>query len=321
MNNNAQYLRECSLIIGDNQGNGIELANMHVKFTVHKADTQTPAFANIRVYNLSEDTAKRLQKEFTQVFLQAGYAGNLGLIFTGAVRQYRKGRENATDTFLDIVAQDGDTGYNWALMNTTIATGWNQQSLHESLLQSFDPFGIKTGYVPEFGGPNMPRAKVCYGMTRDYMRTLADGAGTSWHVADGLLNMVPYNSTLPGEAVVLTAKTGLIGLPQQTVDGITVKCLLNPKIKFGGQIKLDNNSIQQQQINIAYSAVNNFIDQATGENTALDNDGFYKVYAVNISGDTRGQDWYSNLICVGVNATAPLSGPYINAVASTGARM
>lgn len=304
-----QYIRKCSLILGDREGNGLELSGLHVKFTVYKSDTQSPAYADIRVYNVSSETAESLQKEYTHVFLQAGYEGNFGLIFSGAVRQYRKGRENATDTYFDILAQDGDEGYNFAVTNTTLAAGWKQQDLHERVMQAFDPFGIKTGYVPEFGGPPMPRGKVCYGMARDYMRTLADSAGTSWHIADGMLNMIPVASTLPGEAEVITAKTGMIGLPQQTINGITVKCLLNPKIRYGGKIKLDNASIQAAQFSVAYAAINYF--------PSLDADGVYKVYAVTMTGDTRGDAWYSDLICAAVDGTAPLTGPYINATASS----
>lgn len=304
-----QYGRQCSLIVGDDSGNGIELSNLRVVFTIGKSDTQSPAHALIRVYNMSDTTARTIQQEYTHVFLQAGYAGNFGLIFSGAVRQFRKGRENPTDTFLEIVAQDGDEGYNFAVANTTISRGWTQADLHERLMQSFDPFGIKTGYVPEFGGPSMPRAKVCYGMTRDYMRTLADSAGTSWHIADGVLNLVPVAATLPGEAVVLTRKTGLVGMPQQTINGITCRALLNPKIRYGGQIKLDNASIQKAQISVAYSAINYF--------PGLDDDGFYKVYAITMQGDTRGQAWYSDMICAAVDGTAPITGPYINATASS----
>lgn len=304
-----QYDRKCSLIVSDAAGNGLELSELRVRFSVHKSDTQSPAHANIRVYNLSDETARQVQKEFTRVSLQAGYVDGYGLIFSGTVRQFRRGRESTTDTFLDIIAQDGDTAYNFAVTNTTLAKGWDQASLHTRLVDSFSEFDVTKGYTPEFGGPAMPRAKACYGMTRDYMRTLAESAGTSWNIADSKVDLIPVAGTLPGEAVVLTAKTGMIGLPQQTISGITVRALLNPKLRYGGQVQLDNASIQQAPISVAYSAVNYF--------PSLDNDGYYKIYAVEMTGDTRGPEWYSDLICAAVDGTAPLSGPYINATASS----
>lgn len=305
----ALYGRVCSLIVGDASGAGLDLSELRVVFSIGKSDSQTPAHAIIRVYNPSPDTVRTVQREYTRVALQAGYEGNSGLVFSGAVRQVRHGRENQTDTFMEIVAQDGDQGYNFGVANTTLARGWGQLDVHEAVLQALDPYGVVAGYVPDFGGKPMPRAKVCYGMARDYLRTLAESAGTSCHVADGKLNMVPLSGTLPGEAVVLTRETGLVGMPQQTLNGITVRSLLNPRIRHGGQIKLDNASIQQAQLSVAYSATNYF--------PGLDADGNYKVYAISMRGDTRGQEWYSDLICAGVDATAPLTGPYINATASS----
>ena len=60
-------------------------------------------------------------------------------------------------------------------------------------------------------GPALPRGKVMYGMARKYMRDTAKQTGTSWSIQDGKVQMVPVRGYLPGEAVVLTAETGLVG--------------------------------------------------------------------------------------------------------------
>lgn len=305
----AQYKRACSLIVGDAAGNGLDLSSLRVTFTVNKADVQTPANAVIRVYNPSPETARQVQQEFTRVALQAGYQGNIGLIFRGTVSQARYGRENPTDTFLEIVAQDGDEAYNFATMNTTLAAGWKQDTMHGAVLQALDPYGVVEGHTPELTGNPMPRAKVCYGMARDYMRTLAESCGASWHIADGALNVIPTEETLPGEAVVLTSETGLIGMPQQTLNGIAVRSLLNPRIRHGGEIRIDNASVQLAQASVAYGALNFF--------PSLDADGAYKVYSIAMHGDTRGQAWYSDIICAAVDGTAPITGPAITASPSS----
>lgn len=307
------YQRTCSLIVGNASGGGLDLSHLRVTFTVNRADVQTPANAIIRVYNPNPETVQTVQQEYKQVYLQAGYGGTLGLIFSGGVRQVRHGRENQVDTFMEIVAQDGDTAYNFATMGQhngtgTLGAGWKQDDLHAAILKALDPYGVTQGYTPTFGGPSMPRAKVCYGMARDYLRTLAEGCGSSWHVSDGALNMVPMNGTLPGEAVEVNKDTGMIGMPQQTINGITVRSLLNPKIKHGGQIKLDNNSIQLAQMSVAVSALNQF--------PGIDSNGIYKVFAITMHGDTRGQEWYSDLICTGLDATAPLSNTFTNSLVS-----
>lgn len=305
-----QFIRRVSLIVGNAGGQGLDLSDLHIKFSIWSATTQSPKHTTIRVYNVSDSTAKQLQQEFQQVFLQAGYGDNFGLIFGGAIKQIRKGRENATDTFVDIIAADGDEAYNWAVVNTTLAAGWSQTDYHGALVQSMESYGIRAGYTPSFSQSQLPRGKVCYGMARDYMRQLAGASGTQWAIQDGQLHMVPIGSYLPNEAVVLTSDTGMVGVPTQTVDGIIVKCLLNPNINPGTRIQIDNASIQQAALSTDYTALNYF--------PSLDADGFYKVYAMTQTGDTRGPAFHTEMICAAVNGTAPLTSIYTNAVVNGG---
>jgi hypothetical protein len=304
-----QWKRKFSLVLGDAAGEGLDLSEFHCKFQTHRADTQTPGWLTVRIYNLSESTRLQIQQEYTNVFLQAGYEGNFGLIFKGKIRQKRAGRESPVDTFLDLLAQDGDTAYNYSVVNKTLAAGWKSRDVVDSIVESMKQYDVVEGYTPEFAAYANPRGKVMFGMARDTMRDLADTAGASWCIHEGKLTITPLNAPQPGEAFVLNAMTGLIGLPVQTIEGINVRCLLNPNIKFGGQVVLDNESIQDAQLSVAYSAINQF--------PGKDDDGFYKVYSVQHVGDTRGQSWYSDLITVAVDGTKPLSGPFLNAVASS----
>ena len=52
-------------------------------------------------------------KKNPAVMLQAGYEnGAYGIIFSGTILRIRTGRESATDTFLEIMAADGDIAFN-----------------------------------------------------------------------------------------------------------------------------------------------------------------------------------------------------------------
>jgi hypothetical protein len=69
------------------------LSALRVVFHVRRGDLQTPNSAAIRVYNVSETTKQRIEKEFTRVVLQGGYQGNFGIIFDGTIKQVRRGQE------------------------------------------------------------------------------------------------------------------------------------------------------------------------------------------------------------------------------------
>ena len=291
------YLRRCSLVVGGD-GQGLEMGDLRVTFQTHHADYETPNSADIRIYNLADETVRRIQKEFTQVVLQAGYAGNFGLIFGGNIRQVRRGRENGVDTYLDILASDGDRAYNFAVVNATLAAGATLQDQVAVASESMSDLGVAEGYIPDLAGQALPRGKAMYGMARQVMRDAADTSGGSWSIQNGALQLVPQQSYLPGEAVLLTAATGLVGQPEQTNEGIKVRALINPRFRVGGRIKIDNASIVQAKIELKASYVN--------KTPRLDSDGLYRILGVDFTGDTRGNDWYADLICVGLDDSAPI---------------
>lgn len=304
-----QFIRKVSLLIGSDAGDGLDLSELHLNFAVWSSTAQTLRHARIRVYNASDETVQRIQSEFTRVILQAGYDGNFGLIFSGTVGQYSRGRESATDTYLEIVAQDSDQAYNYAVINTTLAKGWKPDDYYKSLLNSFAPYGIDQGNKPDFSTSAAPRGKVCYGMARDYMRSFAAATGTRWYFKDGLMHVIPLNGYLPDEAVVLRSDTGMIGIPVQTLDGVVVRCLMNSNIITGGRVKIDNASITQTKV-VAPQTTN--VDDYFIP--SLSNDGVYVVYSLTHAGDTRGNAWETQMVCFNPS-NAPVTGKsFTNAV-------
>lgn len=289
------WIRECKLIVGKDNGEGLDLSSLRITFKTKKGDAETPNSAEINVYNLSDETASKIKKEFTQVFLEAGYVNNVGLIFRGNIRQVRIWRENGVDKILSILAADGDKAYNFATVNKTLAAGSRPADRVGVCQESFKEKGAGESYAPDPGGEALPRGKVMYGMARKYMRDEARNTDSEWSFQDGKMQMVSKTGYLPGEAVVLTSETGLIGTPEQTNDGINLKALLNPKLKIGGRIKLDNASIKEAQSQLG---------KAGGDKpVSLDSDGFYRIIKIDYSGDTRGNDWYADITCVGMDET------------------
>lgn len=306
-NKDTNWIRKWSLIVA-NDTQGIDLSEMHVKFKITAMNEESPNTGTFRVYNLSPETVKAIISknngvEYTKVQFQAGYEnGAYGQVFAGTIMQFRKGRENSTDTYLDILAADGDVFYNFGTMAASVAAGTTK---NEIIAKIAEQMGLPLGYVPPISGGTLPRGKVFWGMGRLGMRNVAQSSGMSWTIEDGKLQMIPLKGYLPGEAVALNSSTGMIGLPEQTDEGIKVRTLLNPKLKLGGLIQIDNQSINQTIAQASQVIPGGFgqlpYNQWAGNPQLLadvTNDGFYFLYAVEHTGDNRGQEWYSE--CVGL---------------------
>jgi hypothetical protein len=307
-----QYLRACTLICYGTNLNGLDLSNLRIKFSVKQTDSQSPNTADIRVYNVSEETALSMLINLNppsgisfstpgRVVLQAGYQSNFGVIFQGNIKQIILGRESATDTFVDIVAGDGHLAYNYAIVNTTLAAGSSPAQQIAAASTPMNPYNVKLGYISPQQQTYLPRSKVMYGNARNYLRSIAQSQNQTWSIQSEQITFIPKTSYLPGTAVVITSKTGLIGTPQQTNEGVNVKCLLNPIIKVGGRI------------NIAEATVQNFKIMPNSNSSAniappLTQDGNYYVLTLEQTGDTRGVEWYTNILGITENiSTNPVN--------------
>lgn len=308
MDGSQQYGRVCTLIVFGTDDDGLDLSELRIKFAVKRSNTMTPNTADIRVYNLEIETAKRIRKEFSRVILQAGYEGNFGVIFQGNIKQVILGRENSTDTFIDIIAGDGDRAYNFAVVNATLAAGATQLEQVNAAINAMVPKGVTKGYVQLGSTEKLPRGKVMYGNSINYLRNVAQSTDQDWSIQDEKVQFVGLTTYLPGERVILTSKTGLIGTPQQTNEGVNMKCLLNPLLRVAGRVEIDNDSVQDLKINLD---IPNSAANIPAPKTA---DGVYYILVVEHLGDTRGLEWYSNLITLNVDVTTnPINSVQIGA--------
>ena len=301
------WLRAGSLfVVNDSQT--LDLSQMRFTFKTQQSEVESPNNAVIRIYNLKDATTSRIKQEFTRVVLQAGYQnGPAGVLFSGEIRQFGSGRESAKDTYLDILAADGDTAYNYGFISQSFASGTPHSEMVDASISALGTYGVNKGQVNYEGtGGILPRGKVLFGLARAQLRGLSKQVGATWNISGGKVNITPLDGYLPGEAVVLNSATGLIGRVEQTIEGMRLTCLINPKISPGTLLQIDNKSINttsaqhpldgpsSPQIPFdSYKGLQRFASIAA--------DGLYRCYVVEHEGDSRGQEWYSHVIGLAVN--------------------
>lgn len=305
------YLRKLTLLVGPGDGTGIDLSEFHVVFTVKHGVVSTPKYAAIRVYNLAADTAKTISTYVppsdgavnpstnrSQVILQAGYeTGQFGLLFQGAIRQVRRGRESPVDTFTDIYGVDSSIAHTFAVVNKTLGAGYSAADAWTASVDAMKAHDVTSGPVPDgLSQQAMPRGKTCYGLARDTLHDTCVSNGLTWTIENSEVRALPVNGNFPGTAIELNSTSGMIGMPTQTQDGIVVRSLLNPAIRAGTLLNINEQSIIQAQLSPAYTATNVL--------PSLDANGVYRVWFVDHSGDTRGQEWYSDMTCEGADPTS-----------------
>lgn len=292
-----QWIREVRLLIG-NGSEAIDVSALRIRFVVQQAMVQSPGQADITITNLSNATANRIQKEYDRVVLQAGYQdGGAATIFEGEIVQKRgPGRENPTDTYFNILAKESQKAYSYAFISKTLASGHTFRDQVDACLEVLKQYGVTAGYIADLGKTKMPRGRAMFGMVREQLRAICASTNATWWIDGTKLNITKNTQALPGDAIVLNSDTGLIGMPVQTIDGVEARCLLNPKIKQGALVKIDEASIQKAKYNL--DSKDSYMVDAEFLKRNIAADGIYQVLFRTHHGDTRGNDYYTDIQCI-----------------------
>ena len=305
-----QWKRKVQVVIGKG-GTGLLVENLRVQFEVAKTIESAPNVAVIRIFNLHPDNEAKIKNEFDEVLLNAGYEGAMRLVFRGNIKHVYRYRDG-NDYITEIEAGDGDKDFRKAVMNETLAAGTTTSQLVDRAVGTFKGVGGTTKGHVQVNERARIRGKVISGNTRDVLHDVARESGANWSIQDGQLVIISTNDVLPGEAIVLRADTGMLGAPEINDKGIAVKCLMNPALRVNGAIKLDNNGIKAKRVKAQALATkrekqetNAPLGRENEQLVRLDPDGIYKVLKLTHKGDNRGQDWVSEIECIGLDQPIP----------------
>ena len=315
----VQFGRTCKLLVSSGTS-ALDLSEFRIQFQVHGTDLPTPNMAQIRVYNIGASTSYDIVNGYNSVLLQAGYGSDYNDIFKGVIVQFKRGRESNVDSYLDIVAADGDEGYNFGVISQSFAAGSHVAAQVDALATSMgltvDPKVYDALSNPKAlpAGGVLLRGKTLYGMSRLNLDQLSYNCQARWSIQNGVLTFIPLTGYLPGEAIVLNSQTGMIGVPEATDNGIKIRVLLNPRIRIGCRVQINESDIARYPGLTGGYLQNNSNNGVYGKGKIdpffpafTTSDGFYRVMSVDHNGDTRGQNWYSDLVCLAVDSTQPSS--------------
>jgi hypothetical protein len=209
---------------------------------ITKAGLPEKNTAKIKIANLAMSDMEKmtflafrpLQNRKNKIMVEAGNLGEeLSVVFKGDITSSFPDFSNAPDIFFNIEAMTSG----WSLLLNTSPTSVDGEMPVSQLMAGWAQeagFGlINNGITASvcnatYNGSPIEKAQQC-----------ANEVGIELLIDDENFTIQEWGNPL-GDAVVVNPQSGLIGYPNFTNDGISARCFFTPKLKLGGQVKIES---------------------------------------------------------------------------------
>lgn len=256
-------------------------------FDVEVRSGDSLSLADIRLYNLSEDTGI---DQRSSVLFRAGDESVEDVIFMGYVtNSFRERQPGSTDTALRLICKSGAPTGDRGSIQKSFGKGTSVVDVVRALAQSWPiPLDIDVSHFSD--DPLLVSGFVTDGDIPAALDDLAYAYGFIWVQELGRLVVTKPNME---RSVVGTLQvnqyTGMVGMPEVTRGpnglGVYVSTRLNPFVKL-------NSKIDVQSKYSTFNTGNLYIQELTGEAAAT---GLYNVFGLHHRGDTHGDLWVTDI--------------------------
>lgn len=223
------FLRYAEIIVGT-ASQSILIKDLRILLDIQKSRISYPNKAKISIYNLNVHTRNQIKYEFTKILVNAGYVGNVQMIFTGNIKNVYH-RIDSVDTITEIYAGDGDSAWVESIANVSVSSQQSLKDIVTLLVGTMD--GVTIGKLNGLDQGLISNQTITYsGSTRDQLNKLSDTYSFDWAITNNIFETVAKNQAIESQtnATVISAETGMVGSPTVTEIGADVNCLLNPAL-------------------------------------------------------------------------------------------
>ncbi len=258
---NAKKLaqRKCIAIVAPREptnfvesvADGILVEGLRMSFKVEKTLTKNPNTCELTITNLSAERRAQLQKHGVRVILRAGYKETVAQIFSGDARTIDHSHDKAS-WHTKIQCGDGERAFQFARFSETYAPGARVSDVIRDVATALGlDVGNAVAQTRALTGPldSFVTGYVAHGRASNVLDELLRSVGLTWSIQDGALQVLSSTEAVPGEGLLISASSGLVGSPEygnpEKKGGpapLIVKSLLQPTARCGALIALESES-------------------------------------------------------------------------------
>lgn len=236
--------RRVEVEFGKSSAEGVRFKDLRITFKIEKTGLSLPNKGEVKIYNLSAASRALAEQKGTVLIVRAGYGfkangeANVETIFSGDVARTYTERDgpNYVTTF---ELGDGEVAYQSAKVDKTYSAGTSLGDVFSSIAASF---GLNIGDQSGIKNESLISPLSISGPARRQLDDLAERQDAEWSIQDQAIQFIPKGGFVKEDAILLTRKTGLVGVPVKLKEdeGLQVRSLLQGRIAPGKRVAVES---------------------------------------------------------------------------------
>ena len=288
----AQFKRIIRLTVGQPGKDGVVIEHLRISFDIDKDLTQQTNKCNVKIYNLAPETRKKIERPDSVCILEVGYAEGAGLrrIFVGAITQAWTGDVGA-DAVTELEMSDGQVAIRDSVISLGYSAGTNgSKVVHDIAAQ----MGLILHIADDVAFEDYPNGFSYAGYAKTALDKVCSASGATWSIQNNELQVIMGGGTTGIRALVFSASSGLIGSPERIVRGVKRADSDKEETKKKKR-KVKKKDKQEKKagwkIKTLLAPTVNPGDATRVESRTVT--GWFRVETLKHSGDTHGNEWYT----------------------------
>lgn len=268
----------------------ITIENAKIQFEIVKSKNAKENTAKLEIYNLAPSTRKLITEQDALVRIFAGYAGNKGLIEIGQgdISKIKHNRDK-TEVVTEVYMAEGLR----KIRDNPLSISFSSKSklklgnvLDNLRTKSNNQFVFRLIDVDE--SKTIDNGYSDLGSLDQILNNLGIQFGFEWSVQNGIITIKGTKKSLSSEIMLLTPKNGLILHPESVKQ-------VSRRLEKSSITKQDRKINSVQALLQPHLQVNDIIAIES-----QDLNGKYEIQKITHKGDTRGNDWYSDMEVIAI---------------------
>lgn len=212
--------RQVRLGVGPNGGTGFEVGEagnnnipLHIKFSIEKAEVESPNTGKITVWNLNPQHRAILDMKDYCAVVRAGYGSNISQVFTGAITHVETTYEGA-NTVSNIEAYDSRIELRDTNFSISYAKNIKPQLIYSDIASKMG-CPILLSPLVAASTKKLTNGFSYVGAGKDALTRLCKFDGSKWTMQDNTLQITKPGEPISATCYELNAGSGLIGFPKR----------------------------------------------------------------------------------------------------------